>query len=114
MNGVLLDILESALRGLERLGALTRFSLRLLAMSPATMDRLPHVGRIGRSWYATGCNGSGVATNTWLGHRLAGTVAGTAPPPAFAHLKHRAIPAKGWSPAYLPLVSRVFAWQDRR
>ena len=39
MNGVLLDIKDSVLRGLERLGALTRFSLRLLAMSPGGLLR---------------------------------------------------------------------------
>ena len=37
-----------------------------------TLDRLPHCGRLDGLWYATGCNGSGVALNTWLGHRMAG------------------------------------------
>ena len=29
-----------------------------------TLDRMPHAGRLRGAWYATGCNGSGVATNT--------------------------------------------------
>ena len=41
-----------------------------------TLDRLPHCGRIDGLWYATGCNGSGVALNTWLGHRMAGAICG--------------------------------------
>ncbi|MCH9718890.1 MAG: FAD-binding oxidoreductase [Actinomycetia bacterium] len=80
----------------------------------ATVDRMPHVGRIDGAWYATGCNGSGVATNTWLGHQLGMTVAGAASPPAFAQLQHRALPLKSLSPAYLPLVGRWFARQDHR
>lgn len=79
-----------------------------------TMDRLPHVGVVDGAWYATGCNGSGVALNTWLGDRLAKVVLGEAPPPAFAEVPHRAIPARSLRPAYLPLVSRWFAWQDSR
>ncbi len=80
----------------------------------ATTDRMPHVGRINGAWYATGCNGSGVATNTWLGHRLGQTIVGAAAPPAFARLKHRKLPAKSMSTAYLPLVGRWFERQDRR
>lgn len=80
----------------------------------ATLDRMPHVGRIDGAWYATGCNGNGVATNTWLGHRLGLTVAGAAAPPAFAQLQHRRFPLKTLSPAYLPLVSRWLERQDRR
>jgi glycine/D-amino acid oxidase-like deaminating enzyme len=80
----------------------------------ATVDRMPHVGRIDGAWYATGCNGSGVALNTWLGHRLGATICGAAPPPSFAELPHRAVPLRGWTPAYLPVLSRWFAFQDRR
>jgi glycine/D-amino acid oxidase-like deaminating enzyme len=50
-----------------------------------TLDRLPHVGRIDGVWYAAGCNGSGVALNTWLGARigrhLAAVVRRAGPPP---------------------------------
>lgn len=49
-----------------------------------TLDRLPHVGRVDGAWYATGCNGSGVALNPWLGHRLGRVLAGLGEPPSFA------------------------------
>lgn len=79
-----------------------------------TLDRLPHVGTIDGVWYATGCNGTGVSLNGWLGHRLGRVVTGQAPPPAFAELKHPSIPLKPLSPSYVPLVGRYFALQDRR
>ena len=79
-----------------------------------TLDRLPHVGRLDGAWYATGCNGSGVAMNTWLGHRLGEVLTDQAPPPALAELKHRSVPLSSWRHAYLPLVSRWFDVQDRR
>jgi glycine/D-amino acid oxidase-like deaminating enzyme len=78
-----------------------------------TLDRMPHVGRVRGAWYATGCNGSGVALNTWLGHRLGQVVAHGAPPPSFAHLHHRAIPLHRFRRWYLPAVGRWFQYQDR-
>ncbi len=79
-----------------------------------TLDRLPHVGTVDGAWYATGCNGTGVSLNTWLGDRLGKVVTGQEPPPAFAELKHPAIPLKPLSSSYLPMVGRYFALQDRR
>lgn len=78
-----------------------------------TLDRMPHVGRVRGAWYATGCNGSGVALNTWLGHRLAQVVLGAAGPPSFAELRHRPIPLHRLRRAYLPLVGQWFRYQDR-
>lgn len=78
-----------------------------------TLDRLPHVGRLRGAWYATGCNGSGVALNTWLGHRLGLVVLGRAAPPSFAEVRHRPIPARSLRRLYLPLVGQWFRWQDR-
>lgn len=78
-----------------------------------TLDRMPHVGRLRGAWYATGCNGSGVALNTWLGHRLAQTVLGETAPPAFAELRHPPIPLHRFRRAYLPLVGRWYRHQDR-
>lgn len=79
-----------------------------------TLDRMPHVGTLGGAWYATGCNGTGVALNSWLGYRLGQVVTGQAPPPAFADLKHPSIPLKNLSSSYLPLVGKWLAWQDHR
>ena len=62
--------------------------------------------------YATGCNGSGVALNPWLGTRLARMLLGD-DPPSFAELRHRPIPLRPLEPLYLPLVGLWFRWQDR-
>jgi len=78
-----------------------------------TLDRLPHVGRIDGAWYVTGCNGSGVALNTWLGARMARHLLGEAAVPSFAELRHRPIPLHRGRAAYLPLVGLWFRWQDR-
>ncbi|MEO7428814.1 MAG: FAD-binding oxidoreductase [Acidimicrobiales bacterium] len=78
-----------------------------------TLDRLPHCGRIDGLWYATGCNGSGVATNTWLGHRMGAAICG-APIPPFAELPHRAIPFHRFRRAWLPAVSAWYRARDRR
>jgi glycine/D-amino acid oxidase-like deaminating enzyme len=78
-----------------------------------TLDRMPHAGRIQGAWYATGCNGSGVATNTWLGHRIGQAILGHEPPPAVAELHHRPIPAHRLRRAWLPAVGAWFRWQDR-
>jgi glycine/D-amino acid oxidase-like deaminating enzyme len=78
-----------------------------------TIDRMPHVGQLRGAWYATGCNGSGVALNTWLGHRLGQVVLGEAPPPSFAELTHRPIPLHRLRKLYLPVVGQWFRYQDR-
>lgn len=78
-----------------------------------TLDRLPHCGRIDGLWYATGCNGSGVALNTWLGHEMAAAICG-GPLPPFGELRHRPIPLHSLQRAWLPLVSGWFRLQDRR
>jgi glycine/D-amino acid oxidase-like deaminating enzyme len=78
-----------------------------------TLDRLPHCGRVDGVWYATGCNGSGVALNTWLGHQMAAAIDG-APPPPFAELTHRPIPLHSLRAAWLPVLSAWFRLQDRR
>ncbi len=78
-----------------------------------TLDRLPHVGRLDGTWYLTGCNGSGVALNTWLGARMARHLLGEAELPSFAALPHRPIPLHRARAAYLPLVGLWFRWQDR-
>jgi glycine/D-amino acid oxidase-like deaminating enzyme len=84
-----------------------------------TLDRMPHVGQVPRgsaagAWFATGCNGSGVALNTWLGARLAAVIADGEPPPAFADLRFPAVPAHALRSAYLPVVGQWFGFQDRR
>jgi len=43
-----------------------------------TFDGLPHIGEEGGVHYAAGCQGSGVAMATWLGHNAAMKIAGAA------------------------------------
>jgi len=83
-----------------------------------TLDRMPHFGQIpsgaaAGAWFATGCNGSGVALNTWLGAQAAAVIGG-APPPAFADISFPAVPAHALRAAYLPVVGQWFGYQDRR
>jgi len=78
-----------------------------------TLDRLPHCGVRGRVWHATGCNGSGVALNTYMGHRMGAAIIGGALPP-FAELPERPIPLRALRRAWLPLVGTWFRAIDRR
>lgn len=79
-----------------------------------TRDRLPHCGRLpDGTWYATGCNGSGVALNTGLGHAMAGAICGDDLPP-FAELPAPTVPLHRWRRAWLPVVSTGLRIQDRR
>jgi glycine/D-amino acid oxidase-like deaminating enzyme len=77
-----------------------------------TVDRLPHCGRRDGVWYATGCNGSGVALMPWLGTRLAAAVADGEPLPSFAELPHPPIPLFPARRAYLPLLGKLLQAQD--
>jgi len=83
-----------------------------------TLDRMPHFGRVPRgpaqgAVFATGCNGSGVALNSWLGLRAAEVLDG-GDPPAFAEISFPAVPVHALRRAYLPVVGQWFAYQDRR
>lgn len=78
-----------------------------------TLDRLPHCGRIDGVWYATGCNGSGVALNTWMGRRMAQAILGE-PLLPFAELTHRPIPLHAQRRAWLPVVGQWFRMEDAR
>lgn len=79
-----------------------------------TLDRLPHAGRVaGGAWYVTGCNGSGVALNTWMGAQLGRHLVGDGPAPACTELPHRPIPLRPLRRLYLPLVGARLRHQDR-
>lgn len=78
-----------------------------------TLDRLPHCGRIDGAWFATGCNGSGVALNTWMGTRLAAAICGE-PLPPFAELPLKRVPLHALRAAWLPAASLWYRWEDSR
>ncbi|MEO8208132.1 MAG: FAD-binding oxidoreductase [Chloroflexota bacterium] len=78
-----------------------------------TLDRMPHIGRIGGVMYATGYSGTGVLMSSYLGTRAAEWLGG-GEPPALARLRFPLIPApfegRAW---FLPLVGEFFRMQDR-
>ena len=78
-----------------------------------TVDRMPHVGRVGGVTYATGCCGTGVAMMPYLGDRVASWLLGGAPAPALSELRFPLVPApyegRAW---FLPLVGEWFRLKD--
>ncbi len=76
-----------------------------------TLDRMPHCGRLDGLWYATGCNGSGVALNSWMGHRMAAAICGDELPP-FAELDLREIPLHSQRRIWLPAVGAWLRMED--
>jgi glycine/D-amino acid oxidase-like deaminating enzyme len=78
-----------------------------------TVDRMPHVGRVGGVSYATGCCGTGVAMMPWLGDRAARWLLGDAPAPALSELRFPLVPApyegRAW---FLPIVGEWFRFRD--
>ena len=83
-----------------------------------TFDFLPHLGRHDGVHYALGCQGSGVAMMSYLGHQAALKLAGGANrPSAFDGLPFPTRPLYAGSPWFLPAVGwayRVRDWLDRR
>jgi glycine/D-amino acid oxidase-like deaminating enzyme len=79
-----------------------------------TLDRMPHVGRAGGAWYATGCCGSGVALLPWLGERVAGWILGGEDAPTLARLRFPLVPApyegRAW---FLPVAGEWWKTRDR-
>jgi len=105
--------LEAAARRIHPQLGDAAFTHRWGGSVAVTFDRLPHAGRVRGAWYVSGCNGSGVALNTWLGHRVGEVLLGRASPPAVADLPFPAIPLHRWRRAYLPFVGAWFRWEDR-
>ncbi len=80
-----------------------------------TFDFLPHIGVQDGIHYAAGCQGSGVAMATWLGHNVALKIAGASNAP-FA-LDNREFPTrpfyKGDPSWVLPVVGGYYRLRDR-
>ncbi|MCC6472055.1 MAG: FAD-binding oxidoreductase [Alphaproteobacteria bacterium] len=83
-----------------------------------TFDFTPHIAVADGVHYAAGCQGSGVAMASYLGHRTALKIAGRANrPSAFEGLGFPTLPLYSGKPWFLPLVGtayRVQDWLDRR
>ena len=83
-----------------------------------TLDEMPHMGKFDNMHYALGCNGSGVAMMSYLGHQTARKIAGKVnhvcafDRPEFPD--HALYTGNTW---FLPWIGRYFRtrdWIDRR
>jgi glycine/D-amino acid oxidase-like deaminating enzyme len=78
-----------------------------------TLDRMPHIGRLGGVMHAVGYSGTGVLMSTYLGTRAAEWLGG-GEPPALSKLPFRLVPAPyEGRPWFLPVIGELFRWQDR-
>ncbi len=78
-----------------------------------TFDRLPHMGVLDGAHFAMGCNGSGVAMVTWLGHQIALKLLGRAEQPCpFDGPDFPTRPLYHGKPWFLPAVGAWYRWRD--
>ncbi len=83
-----------------------------------TFDRLPHMGVLTDghaqgAHFAMGCNGSGVAMATWLGHQIALKLLGRAERSCpFDGLDFPTRPLYYGKPWFLPAVGAWYRWRD--
>ncbi|MBO1073422.1 NAD(P)/FAD-dependent oxidoreductase [Roseomonas marmotae] len=79
-----------------------------------TFDFLPHIGVQDGVHYAAGCQGSGVAMASWLGHNAALKLAGAANHNfALDSLHFPTMPLYDGTPWFLPLVGGWYRLRDR-
>lgn len=82
-----------------------------------TTDALPHMGQEDGVHYCAGCNGSGVATMTYLGRAVARRIlAGGNSDSAYAQLDFPDVPVPFYRgrPWFLPIVGEYYRFLDRR
>jgi glycine/D-amino acid oxidase-like deaminating enzyme len=79
-----------------------------------TFDEIPHMGRMEGLHYALGCNGSGVAMMTYLGHQVARKIAGVSNYAcAFDREDFPSHPLYSGDPRWLlPVAGRYFRTRD--
>jgi glycine/D-amino acid oxidase-like deaminating enzyme len=79
-----------------------------------TLDALPHMGEDEGMHYALGCNGSGIAMMTYLGHQTARKIARAANYAcAFDSAEFPDHPLYSGNPWFLPLVGGYYRLRDR-
>jgi glycine/D-amino acid oxidase-like deaminating enzyme len=79
-----------------------------------TFDGLPHIGVQDGVHYAAGCQGSGVAMATWLGHNVALKMAGAANERfALDDLHFPTRPTYSGNPWFLPIVGTYYQLRDK-
>ena len=83
-----------------------------------TLDEMPHMGKFANMHYALGCNGSGIAMMSYLGHQTARKIAGrTNRVCAFDTPEFPSHPLYTGNTWFLPWIGRYFRardWLDRR
>jgi glycine/D-amino acid oxidase-like deaminating enzyme len=80
-----------------------------------TFDYLPHMGTLEGLHYAGGCQGSGVAMLSWLGHMVARKILGGANRVcAFDGRELQTRPFYSGDPWFLPAVGAWYRYLDRR
>ncbi|MBI2719234.1 MAG: FAD-binding oxidoreductase [Rhizobiales bacterium] len=83
-----------------------------------TLDEMPHMGRFDNLHYALGCNGSGIAMMSYLGHQTARKIAGRVNRVcAFDRPEFPDHPLYTGNTWFLPWIGRYFRardWLDRR
>jgi glycine/D-amino acid oxidase-like deaminating enzyme len=79
-----------------------------------TFDFLPHMGEEDGMRYALGCNGSGVAMMSYLGHQTARKIIGGANRvSAFEDREFASQPGYTGTPWFLPLIGSYYRLRDR-
>jgi len=79
-----------------------------------TLDGLPHIGEQDGIHFAAGCQGSGVAMASWLGHQVALKLAKAANAPFALDLQHfAALPLYDGRPWFLPIIGEYYRLRDR-
>jgi glycine/D-amino acid oxidase-like deaminating enzyme len=83
-----------------------------------TLDEMPHMGKFKNMHYALGCNGSGIAMMSYLGHQTARKIAGKVNSVcAFDRPEFPDHPMYNGSTWFLPWIGRYFRtrdWIDRQ
>ena len=82
-----------------------------------TMDALPHMGQEDGLHYLTGCNGSGIATMTYLGNQVARRILQDGrSDSAYADLDFPRVPVPFYrgKPWFLPIVGSYYRYLDNR
>ena len=78
-----------------------------------SFDFIPHLGQHDGIHYALGCQGSGVAMQTWMGTQSARTMLKGNSESAFADLEFPSMTGYSGNPWFLPLVLQWYAMRDR-
>ena len=81
-----------------------------------TTDSLPHMGLQAGLHYCTGCNGSGVAMMTYLGHQVARRIVQDGrSDSAFSEIDFPRVPVPFYTgnPWFLPIIGGYYRLRDR-